>query len=101
MKTLNKNTKKAQQYINAYNHSTLHYLEDCYKSYSNDKRIAYNKCNQEFLKVYRAHVWEHPYSMGVRILSFNTFGFTCAWHTEEGLRVETPANSYLIPDVTD
>ena len=52
MKTLNKNTKKAQQYINAYNHSTLHYLEDCYKSYSNDKRIAYNKCNQEFLKVH-------------------------------------------------
>lgn len=62
-------------------------MADCYKSYSTAKARAENACK-------RMMAQENGFEF--RILSFNTFGFTCGWLTETGLRIETPTWSYFI-----
>lgn len=91
MKKINRNTKKAKQFIEAYINSNIYTLDDCYNSYSKAKSEIFNECENKARKD----------SAVLKIISYNCNFFSAAWHTSEGLRIETPANSYLIPDVTD
>lgn len=88
MKTINNNTQRGRAFINAYYNSRAYSLSDCYGRYSFEKGRAEALCK-------RAMINEGGYDY--RILSFNTFGFTCGWMTPAGLRVETACNSYFIP----
>lgn len=54
-----------------------------------DKVNAYYKCLE-------ASKLESGYEL--RIISWNTFQFTCAWRVENNLRVKTRNNSYIIPN---
>lgn len=87
MQTIKATTKRGQSFVNAYNRSYYYSLRDCYNSYSCAKACAENDCIS----------WMRQESgRGFKILSFNAFGFTCGWITDNGLRIETPTNSYLI-----
>lgn len=88
MKTLNNTTKAAARFINGYFDSRKYSLSDCYGRYSFEKARAERWCKDQMTK-------ENGYEF--RIISFNTFGFSCGWLTAAGLRIETPQNSYFIP----
>lgn len=87
MKTINKNTKKAQSFINAYNYSNISTLEGAYKKPSCRKYSAFSRCVEQYLK---------ENGQRLRIIGFNCFLFSVAWMTDKGLRVETAGSSYLI-----
>lgn len=87
MKTINNTTKTAQRFVNAYNRSTASTLADVYGRYSTEKSRAEYFCRQRM---------QNENGDGFRIISYNTFGFSCGWQTADGLRVETACNSYLI-----
>ena len=87
MQTIKANTKRGRAFLSSYNNSGNYSLRDCYDNYSTRKA--------------RAEIWfidqmRRKSGDGFKILSFNTFGFSCGWITGDGLRVETPSNSYLI-----
>lgn len=87
MKIIKVSTKKGQNmYLNAMNFEGV-YLHEIYNNYSPAKAQAWEwcraKCNEE-----------HGKAFG--ICSHNTFGFSVSWVTDEGMRIETPQNSYLI-----
>lgn len=90
---LNRNTKKAQDLIERFNHSTFDRLNECYKTYSKNKFSAYQSC---VIKCFDMRGW------GFRIISFNSQVFTCAWLYEDKetgvlmLNVETYRNTYTI-----
>lgn len=87
MKTIKNTTKAAARFINSYNNSRRNSLRDCYTKYSTAKACAERDCRR----------WmDQENGHGFKILSFNTFGFTCGWMTENGLRIETPSASYLV-----
>ena len=87
MKTINSTTKKGQNFIESYNRSRATSLSDCYGRFSTEKSRAERDCRR----------WmDDENGEDFRIISFNTFGFTCGWMTADGLRVETACNSYLV-----
>lgn len=85
--------KARERFVNAYAWSCKASLFDCYDKPSQAKVEAENECMN---KMYA----EHGYDF--RILSYNTFAFTCGWVMEDPetgvimLRVETPENSYIM-----
>ena len=87
MITIKSTTKRGAGFVASYNRSNRSRLSDCYGKYSTEKARAESNC--------RAWCNEEG-GDGFRIMSFNTFGFSCGWRTAAGLRVETPVNSYLI-----
>lgn len=87
MKTINANTKAAARFINAYNRSTDYELRHVYGRYSWEKEHADFNCRRQMVD---------EGGHGYKIISFDTFGFSVAWETAEGLRVETPQSSYLV-----
>lgn len=88
---LNRNTKKAQQFIDPYSRVLNPTLAYCYKSYSQAKARAEEACNEKMLQM---GGW------GFNIFSFNSMTFTCGWLYEDKerevtmLNVETRYNSY-------
>ena len=89
MKTIKATTKKGRDYIARYNRTTETSLHDCYKNPSTAKTRADYFCRQQAA---------NENGNGYKIISFNTFGFSCAWRIASGLRIETPSNSYLIAE---
>lgn len=89
-KEINRNTKLARYYINRYIDSEYKTLNDCYKTYSEYKRRAYNYCYEQFKK---------DNGKEFRIISFNFNFFSIAYLTRKGLIIETPTNSYIIKDM--
>lgn len=87
MKHINANTRKANQFANAYNRSNLTSISECYNTYSTAKACAERECRR---KMYNEN------GKDFRIISFNTFGFSCGWIVVDTLRVETPQSSYEI-----
>lgn len=88
MITIKKETKKAENFVNAYNGRNWYAnIWDAYERPSYNKIAAWNDCINKCRK-------ENGH--GCIIISRNTFTFTAAWQTSEGLRVETGQNSYLI-----
>lgn len=87
MKHINANTKAAARFINDYRKSFNYSLMDVYGRYSHEKARAEMDCRA---------MMEKENGTGFKIMSFNTFGFTCGWMVGDTLRVETPSNSYKI-----
>lgn len=85
--------KARERFVNAYEMSCKTSLFDCYKKPSQHKVSAENDC---MLKMY------DDYGYDFRIISYNTFAFTCGWLVMDAeigvvlLRVETPENSYIM-----
>ena len=80
-------TKKGQSMIESAKHYDGYTLNDVYGSYSQAKLNAYNYCLEQCKK---------ENGRNFHITSHNTFGFCVAWETLEGVRIETPQNSYLV-----
>lgn len=85
--------KARDRFVNAYAMSCITSLFDAYSRPSQAKVNAENDCMN---KMYA------EYGYDFRIISYNTFAFTCAWLMEDietgviMLRVETPENSYIM-----
>lgn len=80
-------TAKGRNLIRTAEHFDGGTLREVYGSYSKAKEQAYHDCYAMFLA-------EDGYNF--HICSHNTFGFSVAWLTEKGYRIETPKSSYLI-----
>lgn len=89
MKYLNKETKQAQSYIQAYKMATKTHLYQCYVNYSIHKENAFNWCIDEMRKVN---------GFDGRILSYNCMQFTYAFRVNNDLRIETKSYTYYIKD---
>ena len=92
MKKLNRDTEKAKSFIRNYWASSNITLRDCYGRYSKEKEAAERSCRA---------IMHKEGGCDFRIISYNTFGFTCGWRTKTStdLRIETPKNSYIIPKI--
>ena len=92
MKTINNNTKKAHAYINAYNRSEIYSLNRAYANPSTDKiRADYN------YRMMMQSEGGHNY----KIIRYNSRFFTVAWIAGKDFRIETAANSFIIPNVAE
>ena len=80
-------TKKGQNMLQNARKNEGMFLDDVYGKYSPEKHHAWLDC---FYKC----AGENGHNF--HICSHNTFGFSVAWETEKGMRIETPKNSYLI-----
>ena len=89
---INANTIKGIGFLQSYQRSKFYHIGECYGHPSTAKIDAefqcYNKMNKQA-------------GFGFRIMSYNTFSFTCGWLTEsengvQTLHVETASNSYII-----
>ena len=87
MKTVKSTTKQGQRFLSAYASATSHSVKEYYKTASYAKVSAENSILRSI-----GEAFKNTY----RVLSGNSFFFTAAYQTAEGLVVETPGNSYLI-----
>ena len=92
MKTINNNTKQAERYINAYNRSDIYSLNQAYANPSTAKTRADYNCRM---------MMQSKGGHGYKIISYNTFQFSVAWIAGNALRVETFANSFVIPEAAE
>ena len=92
MKTLNNNTKKAQAYIDAYNHSDIFSLREAYGRPSTAKIQADYDCRM---------MMQEEGGHGYKIISHTCNFFTVAWIAGNALRIETARNSFVIPDTVE
>ena len=89
---INANTIKGIGFLQAYERSNFRSIRDCYDLPSTAKIDAEFKCYNKMVS---------QAGFGCKILSYNTFNFTCGWLTEsengvQTLHVETASNSYII-----
>lgn len=84
---INANTKRGQAMISNAKRSEGEYLYEIYDSYSSAKYKAWLDC---------WNMYHNENGENFHITSHNSFGFSVAWDTKDGLRIETPNNSYLV-----
>lgn len=89
MKTIKSTSKKGQHFISAYQTATSHSVKEYYKTASCRKISAENSILRSI-----ADAFMNTY----RVIGGNTFSFTAAYQSADGLVVETPANTYIITD---
>lgn len=87
MMTIKAATKKGQNMLQTANRFDGYTLNEVYGSYSVAKYQAFYDC---LMKAQAEN------GKNFHICSHNTFGFSVAWETAEGVRIETPKSSYLI-----
>ena len=87
MKTIKADTKKGQYFIDAYNRATARSVTEAYNRPSTEKTRAEYFCR-------RAMIEEG--GQGYKVISYNTFSFSCGWRNEKGIRIETACNTYQI-----
>ena len=92
MKTINNNTKKAQAYIDAYNHSDIFSLREAYGRPSTSKIQADYDCRM---------MMQSEGGHGYKIIAHCRNFFTVAWITGNALRIETACNSFVIPEAAE
>ena len=63
-------------------------LRQIYNTWSDNKQRAFDWCYDQYLA--------SEENSGFSIISHNTFGFSVSWLCKDGLRIETPNNSYLV-----
>ena len=63
-------------------------LRHIYDNWSDAKQRAYDWCYDQYL--------ESEDHQAFSIINHNTFGFSVSWLCKDGLRIETPKNSYLV-----
>ena len=87
MKIIQASTKEGQAMLNNANHNEGKYLSDIYLNYSGKKIGSFwhcmNLCDRENGKNF--HIFSH-----------NKCSFSVAWEVNNGIRIITPQNSYLI-----
>lgn len=84
---LNKTTKRASHFINEYNNSYCYSVRDFYKTCSSEKISAENKIKNTMLE---------NGGNDYRILSGNSFNFTCGYKINNILVIETVASTFEI-----
>ena len=87
METISTTTKRGRAYMERYNRATITDLFQAYARPSVNKTRADYFCRAQMAK-------ENGH--GYKVISYNTFMFSVAWRTAQGLRVETPARSILV-----
>lgn len=87
MKQISISTKKGQALADAYNRATLSSVTEAYNRPSTEKTRAEYFCR-------RAMIEEG--GQGYKVISYNTFSFSCGWRNEKGIRIETACNTYQI-----
>lgn len=87
MTVIKATTKKGQAMIASAKNFEGYTLNEVYGKYSPAKYHAFVEC------VYMAQAEK---GKNFHICSHNTFGFSVAWEVENGVRIETPKNSYLV-----
>ena len=92
MKTINNNTKQAERYIDAYNRSDIYSLNQAYGRPSTAKTRADYNCRM---------MMQEEGGHGYKIIGYNCNYFTAAWISGKTLRVETFANSFVIPEAVE
>ena len=92
MKTINNNTKQAERYISAYNHSNIYSLNQAYGRPSTEKTRADYNCRM---------MMQEEGGYGYKIISHTHNFFTAAWIAGNALRIETAYNSFIIPNVAE
>ena len=92
MKTINNNTKQAERYISAYNHSNIYSLNQAYGKPSTEKTRADYNC-----RMMMQSEGGHNY----KIIGYNSRLFTVAWIAGNALRIETAYNSFIIPNTAE
>ena len=91
MKHISKNSQKGINYLHSFEVAkakNINCLDKVYGRYSNAKAHAFYLCDLQRIK-------ENATSDGY-IIGSNCNVFTYAFETSEGLRIETPCNSYII-----
>lgn len=63
-------------------------LNQIYDKWSDEKQRAFDWCYEQYL----ASEGHEAFS----IISHNAFGFSVSWLCKDGMRIETPKNSYLV-----
>lgn len=80
-------TKRGQELLKKSQNWEGKYLSQVYDRWSQAKQNAWDYC-------YNLCISENGEQFS--IISHNSFGFSVGWFTEQGARIETPKNSYLI-----
>lgn len=91
MLTFSTDTAKGKMLFDRANCNEGYDLYDIYTTFSQEKTQAWRKCLNKCLDEDGRHF---------RIIAHNRYGFSVAWDTREGVRIETPTNSYLIRDIS-
>ena len=81
-------TKKGENMIKNSRINNGYFLCQVYGNYSPAKAKAWEYCHRLYCK--------EAGSDNFHISGFNTFGFSVAWTVPQGVRIETPSNSYLV-----
>lgn len=89
MQTIKATTKAGSKYIDMYNRAKCATLYQAYKTPSTDKTRADYQCRAQMAK---------EDGHGYKVISSNTYMFSVAWQTSQGLRIETPARSILVTE---
>ena len=92
MKEINQYTKRGQQLLEMARRNEGFALSDVYSWASYKKRLAYDQYFSEAVNN------GDPYTF--RICSHNTFSFTCAWDSKDGVRYCTAQTDYIIKGAT-
>lgn len=88
MKTIKYTTKKGRELAHNYLGAQYENLYQVYGKYSTNKARAEEWCKKTMIQ---------EGGQRFRIISWNTFNFTCGWRNPNGnIRIETAENSYEI-----
>ena len=88
MQVVKKETAKGKRLLTSALRYEGVYLNQVYDSWSYAKEKAWDYCYKLFC--------DDPTATEFSICSHNSFTFSCSWICEEGVRLETANNSYLI-----
>ena len=88
MRVVKENTSLGKKLISMGSRYEGTELYQIYDKWSRAKQIAFDWCYEQYLASE-----EHE---AFSIISHNTFGFSVSWLCKDGLRIETPKNSYLV-----
>lgn len=87
MTTIKGTTAKGNSMIARARWNEGFYLDDVYERCSRAKHEAWRWCFDKMTE---------ENGRNFHIVSHNSFGFTVAWEVENGIRIETKDNSYLV-----
>lgn len=88
MKVVKESTKLGKQLIAKGSRNEGTELYQIYDKWSRAKQIAFD----QYYDMYLASEDHEVFS----IISHNSYGFSVSWLCKDGLRIETPYNSYLV-----
>ena len=88
MKVVKESTALGKQLIERGSRYEGTELYQIYDKWSDAKQRAFDWCYDQYLASEERCAFS--------IISHNTFGFSVSWLCKEGLRIETPKNSYLV-----